>query len=131
MKQPSWPSRFHVAVLCTLLSQAAFAQREVNIPVDSNYRFAQGVRLLDGDKPIDVTTGHAAPYVYDFDGDGNRDLLVGEFGSGVFRGETTTDNSVVNARLRIYLNKGTNLSPRYRSFTYLQGGGTNASVPST
>ena len=23
--------------------------------------------------PIDVTTGHASPYIYDFDGDGNRD----------------------------------------------------------
>jgi len=123
------------SVIFTVISMAvwcpAFAQRGAEVAADTNYRFAKGQRLLAGDKPIDVTTGHASPYVYDFDGDGKRDLLVGEFGSGVFRGETTTDNSVVNARLRIYLNKGTNDSPRYGGFKYLKGGRENASVPST
>ncbi len=131
MKRLSCLSAICFAVICIAASHSSFAQRGAEVPVDSNYRFAQGERLLAGDKPIDVTTGHASPYVYDFDGDGNRDLLVGEFGSGVFRGETTTDNSVVNARLRIYLNKGTNDSPRYDGFKYLQAGGENASVPST
>ena len=113
-------------------SHSAFTQRGSKIPVDSNYEFTSGVRLLTGDKPIDVTTGHASPYIYDFDGDGNRDLLVGEFGSGTFQGETTSDNSPLgNARLRIYLNKGSDSSPRYDGFTYLQAGGENASVPST
>jgi len=70
--------------------------------------------------------------VYDFDGDGTRDLLVGEFGSGRYRGETTSDSSsLANARLRVYLNRGTNESPRYDGFQYLQAGGENASVPST
>jgi len=132
MTRQSWLSGFSVAVICIAASQALFAQRGAKIPVDSNYRFARGVRLLTGDKPIDVTTGHAAPYVYDFDGDGKRDLLVGEFGSGIFRGETTSDSSpLANARLRIYLNKGTNNSPRYDGFRYLQSEGENASVPST
>lgn len=123
------------AISFTVISIAAsgpvLAQRGAEVPADANYRFAPGQRLVAGGKPIDVTTGHASPYVYDFNGDGKRDLLVGEFGSGVFRGETTTDNSVVNARLRIYLNTGTNDLPRYGSFKYLQGGGENASVPST
>lgn len=43
--------------------------------------FAPPVRIEAAGTPIDVTTGHAAPYVYDFDGDGVRDLLVGDFGS--------------------------------------------------
>ena len=131
MKRLSCLSAVSFTVICIAAPCSTFAQHGAEVPVDSNYRFAQGKRLVAGDKPIDVTTGHASPYVYDFDGDGKRDLLVGEFGSGVFRGETTTDNSVVNARLRIYLNKGTNVSPRYGSFKYLQGGEENASVPST
>ena len=43
----------------------------------SGPQFATPVRIEAHGKPIDVTTGHAAPYVYDFDGDGTRDLLVG------------------------------------------------------
>ena len=31
---------------------------------------------------IDVSIGHAAPYVTDMDGDGVCDLLVGQFGEG-------------------------------------------------
>ena len=94
--------------------------------------FAPGVRLLSGGKPIDVTTGHAAPYIYDFNGDGKRDLLVGEFGSGRYRGEKTTDNGpLANARLRVYLNTGSNKMPTYNGFKYLQADGENASVPST
>ena len=132
MNRPFWLSGLGVAVTWIAMSQASLAQRRAEIPVDSNYRFAEGVRLLTGDRPIDVTTGHAAPYVYDFDGDGDRDLLVGEFGSGVYRGETTSDSSpLANARLRIYLNKGTNRVPRYDGFKYLQSAGANASVPST
>ena len=38
------------------------------------------VRITANGVPIDVTTGHAAPYFIDFDGDGIRDLLVGEYG---------------------------------------------------
>ena len=41
------------------------------------------VRLEAAGKPIDTEVGHAAPLVYDFDGDGVQDLLVGQFGGGV------------------------------------------------
>ena len=132
MKRQTWLIGFCVVLSCIATSQPSFAQRAATTLADSNYHFAPGVRLLTGDKPIDVTTGHASPYIYDFDGDGSRDLLVGEFGSGLYRGETTSDNSpLANARLRIYLNKGTNAAPRYDGFKYLQAGGENASVPST
>ena len=39
-------------------------------------------RLKSGSEIIDVNTGHAAPYLFDFDGDGVRDLLVRAFGKG-------------------------------------------------
>ena len=132
MKRLHWLSCLQIAFISIAVSHCAFAQCGGRTPVISRYRFASGVRLLSAGQPIDVTTGHAAPRVYDFNGDGARDLLVGEFGSGRYRGETTSDNSALaNARLRIYLNKGTNDSPRYDGFRYLQAGGENASVPST
>ena len=130
MKRQFWFSSLGVAFVCLTFGSSLFAQRESKIPVDS-YRFALGVRLMSGDKPIDVTTGHASPYIYDFNGDGKRDLLVGEFGSGTYRGETTSKSSLANARLRVYLNVGSNAAPRYDGFKYLQAGGENASVPST
>jgi hypothetical protein len=130
MKQPCWFSSLSIALVLLTTSFSLQAQRGSKIPMDS-YRFAPGVRLMSGDKPIDVTTGHASPYVYDFNGDGVRDLLVGEFGSGIYRGETTSKSSLANARLRVYLNVGSNATPRYDGFKYLQAGGENASVPST
>lgn len=93
--------------------------------------FEKGVLLKANGEPISVTTGHAAPYIYDFDRDGVQDLLVGEFGSGLFKGEKTSEMPMANARVRIYLNHGTNQNPEYKDFTYLQAGGENASVPNT
>jgi hypothetical protein len=77
-------------------------------------RLEAPVLVLDGKQPIDVDVGHATPYVVDWDGDGKKDLLVGQFGSG---------------KLRIYLNKGTDAQPKFDGFTYLQAGGKDASVP--
>ena len=70
-------------------------------------------RVQAGGKAIDVEVGHAAPYVVDFDGDGVRDLLVGQFGKG---------------RCRIYKNKGTDKAPEFGDFQYLEAGGKVAEV---
>ncbi|MCH8273513.1 MAG: hypothetical protein IH851_01840 [Armatimonadetes bacterium] len=70
--------------------------------------------ILDGDKPINVDIGHAAPAVFDYDGDGKKDLLVGQFGEG---------------RVRVYLNKGTNAEPKFDGFSYMEVGGEDAVVP--
>ena len=102
---------------------------------DAPPRFAPPEPLVAGTGLIDVTTGHAAPYVHDFDGDGVRDLLVGEFGSAPFRGETSgtsgPGHAWVAGKLRFYPNHGTDHEPRYEGFTYVQAGGADAQVPIT
>jgi hypothetical protein len=57
--------------------------------------------------------GHSGPWVEDVDGDGARDLIVGDF-SGLFR---------------LYRNEGTNPAPRYAAAVNLQAGGSDAKVP--
>ncbi len=72
-------------------------------------------RLTAGGRPLDVQRdGHSAPFVGDFDGDGKRDLLVGQFHEG---------------RLRVYRNTGTDSRPKFDSYAYFQAGGAVASVP--
>ncbi len=62
----------------------------------------------------DADTGHAAPYLFDIDGDGQRNLLVGQFGEG---------------KLRIYRNTGTDAKPDYAAHTFFEAGGTVATTP--
>ena len=76
---------------------------------------AAPIRVSAGGQPIDVEVGHAAPWVADFDGDGVRDLLVGQFGNG---------------KLRLYRNRGTEKAPEFSTFAWFQAGGADARVPS-
>ena len=85
-------------------------------PTVAHDRLGPPVLILDGKEPIDVDVGHATPYVVDWDCDGKKDLLVGQFGDG---------------KLRIYLNRGTDANPKFKGFTYLQAEGKDASVPVT
>jgi len=71
-------------------------------------------RILDGNKPINVDVGHAAPAVFDFNRDGKKDLLVGQFDGG---------------KVRIYLNRGSSAAPKFQGFTYLAINGKPVSVP--
>ena len=70
---------------------------------------AKPFRVEANGAPINVTVGHAGPYVHDFDGDGVRDLLVGQFGD--------------RGRLRIYKNEGTNQAPRFGEHAWFMAGG--------
>ena len=77
---------------------------------------AEPVQMMAGDKPIDVTIGHAAPFLADMNSDGKRDLLVGQFGDGA---------------LRIYANIGTNEQPKFdEKFDFFTvEGGAKGTVP--
>jgi FG-GAP repeat len=73
------------------------------------------VQVVAGGKPIDVERdGHSAPFFGDLDGDGRRDLLVGEYYQG---------------RLRIYRNVGTDHQPRFDESSWFTAGTELGRVP--
>ncbi len=76
---------------------------------------APPVRLEADGRVIDTETGHAAPFVCDFDGDGTQDLLVGQFGQGL---------------LTIYRNEGTNAEPKLAAGVKFKDGAEDGTVPS-
>ncbi len=63
-------------------------------------------------KPIDLPDCHAAPCIYDYDGDGLDDLIVG----------------TLWGKFRFYNNIGTKNRPRYKDFSFIRVGGKDARV---
>lgn len=92
-----------MAMGLVLLCSAAFAALK------------DGVKLEAAGKAIDVEVGHAVPVVTDWNADGKKDLIVGQFGGG---------------KIRLYLNQGTDSAPVFEKFTYLRAGGSEISLPS-
>ena len=77
--------------------------------------FLPGVKIVDDGKAIVQGGSSLVPCVVDWNGDGKKDLLVGQsFG-----------------KIRLYLNQGTDNAPVFKSFTYLQAGGKVISLPSS
>ena len=67
--------------------------------------------LLSGGKPLKLPGVHSDPFVIDWDGDGKKDLLVGQFRQG---------------KIRVYKNLG---SGKFADGAWLQAGGKAAEVP--
>ena len=84
------------------------------IIADLSPELQQPFRVMAGEQPIDVEVGHAAPFLADVDGDGVKDLLVGQFGEG---------------KLRIYKNIGTKIEPKFDKFTWFKAGAEVGKVP--
>lgn len=80
-------------------------------------RLADPVRLTAAGAPIEIgalsSIAHAGPALGDIDGDGDRDLLVGDF-PGYFW---------------LFENTGTDRAPVYAAGRQLQAGGAAAKVP--
>jgi hypothetical protein len=77
--------------------------------------FQKPVRLEAAGAIIDSGPqwAHSGPCFHDIDGDGRRDLLVGDF-SGQFQ---------------LYRNAGTDTDPKFSAGEWLQAGGEVAKVP--
>ncbi|MFH1999923.1 MAG: hypothetical protein ABIK28_09590 [Planctomycetota bacterium] len=74
-----------------------------------------GQMVYDGDAPIDIKTGHLVPCVVDWNEDGRKDLVVGQY---------------QDAKIRLYLNKGSDAEPRFDGFEFMQAGGKEISLES-
>jgi hypothetical protein len=73
-----------------------------------------GIYILDGSKPLAVDR-HSTPTAVDWNNDGAKDLVVGQFGYG---------------RIWLYLNQGTDLNPVFKGGSMIQSNGAPIQVPS-
>jgi len=89
--------------LCSLLS-VTLAQMPV---------FHGPYRIADGGLPIDVGW-YGAPTMFDWDGDGAKDMIVGQYEYGY---------------MRFYHNTGTDTNPTFNGFTYLSASGSQITLP--
>jgi len=71
------------------------------------------VFLQAGGVTIDVGY-YGSPCVYDWNGDGLKDLILGEFNYG---------------NIRLYLNSGTNAAPVFTTYTLMQADGVDITLP--
>lgn len=80
----------------------------INTGTASNPAYSSAVYLYDGAVAIDVSS-RSAPVIFDWDGDGKNDLLIG--------------NSA--GKIRFYPNVGTNSAPVYDGYSKLQCNGAD------
>ncbi|MFC1555387.1 hypothetical protein ACFL7D_12200 [candidate division KSB1 bacterium] len=65
-------------------------------------------------EPISVTTGYSIPTVADWNNDGKKDMITGQFRDG---------------KIRLYLNNGTDTKPVFKDFEYMKAGSKEISLP--
>ncbi len=68
----------------------------------------EGVRLQADGMDINIERGHLVPCATDWDGDGKKDLIVGQFSNG---------------NIRLYLNHGSDAAPAFKGFSLMEAGG--------
>lgn len=93
-----------ISLLFLLSATAVFAQSS---------RLHAPVKLEANGIPIDVETTYSCPTLHDLDGDGDLDLISGDF----------------NGHFRVFNNLGSDENPVYDNYYLLQAGGENARVP--
>ncbi len=74
----------------------------------------EGVRLKANGQVIDIEMGHLVPAVTDWNEDGRKDLILGQFYSG---------------RIQLYLNTGVDKAPVLANAGYLHAGGKEIRLP--
>ena len=83
---------------------------------------AQTPSFQDGGKIAadgeDVLVGHGCPCVVDWDGDGKKDLLIGQF----------YDENENLGQIRLYLNYGPASAPEFTSFSFLKAEGADIAL---
>ena len=72
-----------------------------------NSDFQQGVRLRAAHEIIDIKVGHLVPHVTDWNNDGKKDMLVGQFSGGM---------------IHLYLNIGIEEAPIFAEGEILHAG---------
>ncbi|MYF09002.1 MAG: hypothetical protein F4233_14135 [Rhodospirillaceae bacterium] len=108
--------KLHIFGLGLVLSIGAAHADEMSFPklmpvaIPGAPSLSEPFLVMAGDGPV-LTEKHglAAPALWDWDGDGRRDLLVGEF-------ETNSSDfpmGVEGSTIRVYLNVGTDSQPRF------------------
>jgi len=76
--------------------------------------FFVGPELVkDNGTPIDVGY-YGAPTMADWNIDGAKDLVLGQFDSG---------------KIRLYLNQGSDTAPAFNGYTFFQSGGVDITLP--
>ena len=73
-----------------------------------------GVYIQDGSSPLTVGL-MSAPTVVDWNNDGKKDLVIGQFSSG---------------KIKVFLNQGTDASPVFNGGFFVQSGGVDISTSS-
>ena len=94
-----------LALVCLVATPMALAE----IP-----RFAEPELIQDGGVPIDVGY-YAAPMMFDWNRDGRKDMVVGQFSSGY---------------IRFYPNVGEDSAPVFSGFEYMYASGSQITLPS-
>ena len=76
-------------------------------------RFTAPEQVEDAGVPIDVGN-YASPAMYDWNLDGAKDLILGQFSQG---------------KIRLYLNTGPDSAPEFDGYTFFKSGGNDITLP--